>query len=181
MLLDTIKDCIRTNCPMPHYIKAATMARWMDKRKVIDLIFGHGGSREMIQRSVDFLKFMAQQDVLSADHIDTIWAVAETGTMDNIVTLYTALVEFIQLRALKSKQLDAFVDKVITLPLSQHIEGTIQVLCALGKCPQESGVAATKVLNRLWHIVTHHAECTADVALVSSLLHPSNDANRVFT
>lgn len=60
MILDAIQASTRKNCPWPHYVKAPVLATWVFRRGIIDMVFGGTGDREYIQRSLPFLKFLAQ-------------------------------------------------------------------------------------------------------------------------
>ena len=55
-------------------------------------VFGPSANREIIQRSVDLLRFLAKEGELSDAHMDSIWAMVTCKNVDMVLTTCTVCV-----------------------------------------------------------------------------------------
>ena len=103
----------------------------IEKNHLFEKIYGVNGHIELIKRSSDFIKYMINENLITSDQLDIIWASTKTGVTEAKLSIYKVLSE-IGLN-LKIDQLDFIISKVSEIPPNELIADEIELVYELSR------------------------------------------------
>lgn len=93
------------------------LIKWLEDNKVVAILLDMGSHEQVIKRSSGILKFLAQHDSLTVEHIDLLWSLATAKHEDLVRIVYDTLADLAQ--ALSEEHLDALYNRITERPLHE--------------------------------------------------------------
>jgi len=100
------------------YLTPQSLSGWMIEHKLVNKILGKGSHEQLVKMSPIILKFLAQNKVLTVEHIDLLWNSSVGGDEALRRIVYDALADLAQ--ELSEKQVDALYERIKSLPLKDY-------------------------------------------------------------
>ena len=131
-------------------MKSTELANWVKSKKIIEIIYGDESHDQIVQRSGEVLKLLANDDSLSNSDIDLIWA-SSLKNDDLRKVVYSILIE--SGSALKQDILTHLIEKVSELPPGKLLQEEINLVYELTKIPVRAGSANIKACTFFQSII----------------------------
>ena len=133
----------------------------IEKNHLFEKIYGVNGHIELIKRSSDFLKYMINENLITSDQLDIIWASTKTGVTEVKLSIYKVLSE-IGLN-LKIDQLDFIISKVSEIPPNELIADEIELVYELSRFSLRASSFTKKSRNFYWNIISESKSFSPEI------------------
>jgi hypothetical protein len=120
------KESARDDEYGPFWVTKEFMCDWLEKNKILDMIFTRNLHLEVLKRSYKIMTFLALNCKISAKEVEMIWEVA-TGKHETIQkNIYDLLLQIT--RYLKPEILKIMIDLIRTLPHGSYTQQHVDML-----------------------------------------------------
>lgn len=137
-------------------IKASELVKWLQTHDIISEIFGLNSHYQLVQRTAEILKLLANESALTTDHLLKIWLASQRNDEDLRKSVYKVFTEISI--TLKSDSLEFIVDKVSELPSSKIQKEEIELIYELTKYTVRAGNASNKACKFFYDIIIYSTE-----------------------
>lgn len=157
-----------------HYRTAITppqMLVYLAENKVLETCFGKGSHPELMKRSLDIFRFIAQEQKLEKRHLDLIWDAIRNAMRrqeDATLAILFKLLDDIAYQFDLDHLLYLF-DRMAEIPCEEYVSPTLDLIKELGRMSYKagsgpnSGIIAERSLELLWRCVLDESKTPPDV------------------
>jgi hypothetical protein len=137
------------------WLQVGTYLEWCSKNQVLEDCYGKNSHPELMKRSVDLLKFLAEQNKLDKAHIDLIWGALTRAIKNNddgtLKILYKVLEDVAW--QLEQSLVDYLFEKLRQIPLAEYMSATVNLIKEMARWTYKGGPGAVpKAMEMLWNV-----------------------------
>ena len=149
-------------------LQAIELSKWLQSHDVLSEIFGLTGHYQLVQRSVEIIKLLANENALNHETLEKIWAASQRNDEDMRKSVYQVLTEVNT--TLKVDSLEFIVRKIAELPPNKIMKEEIDLMYELTKYTVRAGNASVRACDFFNNVVlksTEYSETARDLCMES--------------
>ncbi len=137
------------------WLQVGTLMEWCNKSQILEDCFGKNSHSELMKKSVDLLKFLAEHNKFETRHIDLIWSAIDRAIKNSddntLKILYKVLEDVAWL--LEQSLIDYLFEKLRQIPMIEYMTATVNLLKEMARWTYKAGPAAVpKAMEMLWAV-----------------------------
>ena len=92
------------------FLTTPLLVEWINENKIFEQLYVQNTNSHLIQRSSEFLKFMLDEHLVTANQMEMVWASVERNETEQKLAVYKLLKDVSS--SLSKEHLDFIIDKV---------------------------------------------------------------------